>query len=91
VAELVYVLCALTSFASMYLLLRSYRRNRMPLLFWSSLCFVGLAFNNLLLLFDLVIEPEIDFSIARNLSGVIGVSLLLYGVLWTRSTAAEAR
>lgn len=83
-AEVVYVLCAITSAVCALLLYLSYRKSRMPLLFWSTLCFVCLSVNNLLLLADLIIAPNIDFSIPRNLAGVAGVGLLLYGALWSR-------
>ena len=48
-ASVVYALCALTSLACAVLLLRAYRRSWARLLFWSGLCFVGLALNNVLL------------------------------------------
>ncbi len=84
-AVAVYILCALTSVACAVLLISSYRKSGKTLLWWSGLCFVGLAFNNLFLLGDLVFAPEIDFSIPRNLSGALGTSLLLYGLLWKQS------
>lgn len=85
-AEAVYFLCALTSATCTFLLWMSYSKSGLPLLFWSALCFAGLAVNNLLLLTDLVLKPELDFSIPRNLVGVIAISLLLYGVLWSRDS-----
>ncbi len=60
--EFVYVLCMVTSMLCAGLLLRSYRHNRGRLLMWSSLCFVGLAINNVLLLIDLVIVPGVGFT-----------------------------
>jgi len=83
-AEAVYFLCTLLSFGCTYLLHRAYLDTGMPLLFWSAVCFVGFAFNNIFLLADLILEPQIDFAVARNLSALIGVTLLLYGLLWTR-------
>src|SRR5215467_13654060 len=52
-AEVVYILCTATSILCAVLLFRSYRASRTKLLFWSSLCFVGLALNNVLLILDL--------------------------------------
>ena len=52
-AELVYGLCALTSAGCAALLFQGYRRSGTRLLFWSSLCFAGLALNNALLFVDL--------------------------------------
>jgi len=66
----------------MFLLLRNYLKDRKPLLFWSTACFVGLAVNNLLLFLDLVILPDIDLLWARSLSALAAVSVLLYGFIW---------
>ena len=44
-AAIVYILCALTSLTCAVLLLRAYRQNGVRLLFWSGLCFIGLALN----------------------------------------------
>jgi hypothetical protein len=81
-ALLVYLLCALTSLICASLLLRSYLANRTPLLFWSSLCFVGLAMNNILLFIDLVIVPTIDLSFYRSLCALIAVLVLVFGLIW---------
>lgn len=81
-ASLVYLLCALTSLTCASLLLRSYFANRTPLLFWSSLCFVGLAANNTLLFVDLVIVPTIDLSFYRSLCALIAVLVLVFGLIW---------
>lgn len=88
-ANIVYILCALSSCACAVLLLLSYQKTRVSLLFWSGLCFVGLALNNIFMLEDLVLSPEMDFSIPRNLSGAIAVCLLLYGLLWKKTLKAE--
>ncbi|MFO7178437.1 MAG: DUF5985 family protein [Pseudomonadota bacterium] len=81
-AEAVYLLCALTSLACAALLLRSYRRSRMSLILWTSLCFVGFALNNVLLFVDLaLIGPHIDLSVFRNTAALAGVSILLFGMI----------
>jgi hypothetical protein len=64
-AVTVYVLCALTSSACAYLLLRSYLVSRSPLVLWTALCFIGLAGNNLLLFVDKVVAPDTDLSAIR--------------------------
>lgn len=79
---MVYALCALTSLACAGLLLRSYLRNRTPMLFWSSLCFLGLAANNVLLFIDLVLIPTVDLSMYRALSAFLAVTVLLFGFVW---------
>lgn len=83
-ASAVYFGCALTSLVCAILLVRSYRSNRSVLLLWSSICFVGLAVNNILLFVDLVIFPmSMDLSLARALSGLLSVSALLVGLVWS--------
>lgn len=81
-ADAVYLLCAVTSLACAGLLLRGYLRSRVRLLLWSSLCFVGLALNNVLLVLDLVILPESDLSLLRNLPALVGLALLVFGLVW---------
>ncbi len=81
-AETVYVLCALSSIACGVLLLRGFLRTRSRLLFWSGLCFVGLALNNVLLYLDLVMIPAVDLSIVRNLTAVGSLVVLLFGLIW---------
>lgn len=81
-ATIVYVLCALTSLACAALLLRGYRQSGARLLLWSGWCFVGLFLNNVLLLIDVRIIPELDLSLIRLVPALIGVALLLYGLVW---------
>ena len=81
-ANAIYILCALTSGLCAVLLLRGYRETRAPLLFWSGLCFVGLALNNVLLIIDLRFVPELDLSLWRQVPAIAGVGLLLYGLIW---------
>jgi hypothetical protein len=83
-AETVYALCVLTSILCAVLLTRSWARSRAPLLLWSSICFVGLALNNVLLLLDLVFVPAIDLSLARSLSATLAVGVLVVGLAWAR-------
>jgi hypothetical protein len=80
-AEAVYLLCALTSLACAILLYRGYRRSRTPLLFWSSLCFVGLVLNNMLLFVDLVVVPQVDLRMVRASLALTSLSLLIYGLV----------
>ncbi len=77
----VYAVCALTSMLAAGLLARGYLRSRAALLLWSTLCFVGLALNNVILFVDKVVAPDVDFSLARGLSGFVAVALLLYGLI----------
>jgi Family of unknown function (DUF5985) len=81
-AALVYSLCALTALFSAYLLLQAYRRGGYRLLLWSGLCFVGLTLNNLLLVLDKLILPEVDLSIWRTSVALAAMTVLLYGLIW---------
>ena len=81
-ANLVYVLCALTTVACAVLLYRGYRRSHTRLLFWSAVCFVGLAANNLFLIVDLRVVPAIDLSAWRLVPAVVGVGALIFGLIW---------
>jgi len=82
IAAAVYVLCALTSVLCAGLLLLQYRKTRTRLLFWSALCFVGLAANNVLLVVDVVVVPTIDLSVVRVLPALAGVAALVWGFIW---------
>jgi len=77
-----YGLCAVTAFWCAWLLLRSYSQSKSRLLLWSGLCFVGLFLNNLLLVIDQLVFPNIDLSTLRLIPGLIGMMLLIYGLIW---------
>ncbi len=81
-AALVYPACALAALACALLLLRAYRTSGARLLLWSGICFVLLAINNLFVLLDLSILPNIDLSLARNVAALAGVVCLLWGLVW---------
>lgn len=77
----IYTLCTLTSAVCAWLLLRGYSRSRQRLLLWSGLCFSGFVLNNALLMVD-ARTPMLDLSIWRTIPALIGMSLLLYGLVW---------
>lgn len=81
-AEVVYILCALTSVLCAVLLFRGYRATRTSLLFWSSLCFAGLAGNNILLVLDRVVFPGVEMSLWRASMGLFAMIVLLFGLVW---------
>ncbi len=83
-AAAVYVLCALTSTFCAALLLRAYWRERERLLFWSSICFVGLAINNIMLFVDLIVVPQIDLQPVRNGAALLAAGVMLFGLVWDR-------
>lgn len=77
----VYAFCALTALLCAWLLLRSYRASGYRLLLWSGLCFVALTASNGLLVLD-KLTPWIDLSLWRSGAGLIGMSVLLYGLIF---------
>lgn len=81
-AEAVYLLCAVTSLTTAWLLLRFWRRRRTRLLLWSSLCFVGFAVNNALLVIDRLVVPDIDLVLLRTGVALASVMLLVFGLAW---------
>jgi len=81
-AGAVYILCSVTALGCALLLLRSYRRSGLRLLLWSGGCFLCLALNNALVFVDLVLVPDVDLVVWRNLIAAAGMSLLLYGLVW---------
>ena len=81
-AEAVYALCAITSIACAAMLIMAYRSSHSRLLLWSSLCFVALAVNNVLLIVDLLLVPTIDLSMLRTGIAVGGLSILVFGLIW---------
>ena len=81
-AGVIYLLCAATALACAALLWRSYRGNGVRLLFWSSICFLGLTAENVLLYIDLITVPNIDLSLYRHLVGLVALTALIYGLIW---------
>jgi hypothetical protein len=79
---LVYLLCAATSLLCAAMLFRAYRKQRVRLLFWSGLCFLGLMIDNMMLYIDVVMIPEVDLSLWRKMPGLIALAVLLYGLVW---------
>lgn len=81
-ATVIYALCAATSLLCAVLLLRSYARSRYRLLFWAGLCFVGATLNNLLLVADKVIFPDVDLLTLRLVVALLALVFLLYGLIF---------
>jgi len=81
-APTLYSLCFLTSALCGGLLVRSFARNRTRLLLWSAACFVLLAVNNLLVVIDLIVLPNVDLSPLRLAAALAAVATLLFGFVW---------
>jgi hypothetical protein len=81
-APLIYSLCALTSITCFVLLWRSWRQSGHRLLFWSALCFAGLSLNNLLLVLDKIVLPDVSLITWRLVAALSAVLMLLFGLVW---------
>jgi hypothetical protein len=81
-AAIVYLLCFATSTACAWLLVAGWRRSRARLLLWSGLCFLLLAANNLLVVFDLVLLPGVDMRTERLVLALAALAVLLFGCIW---------
>lgn len=64
------------------LLLRAYLGVRKRLLFWSGLCFAGLAVSNALLLIDLNVMSDISLYRWRLAAAATSMLLLVYGLIF---------
>lgn len=80
-AEIVYLLCTLTSLVCAILLFRGYRRSKTRLLMWSAVCFACLCLNNVLLFVDVIVAQNVDLSIWRLVPALAGIAALCYGFI----------
>jgi hypothetical protein len=83
-AQTIYTLCALTSLACAWLLFASYRRTGHRLLFWSGSCFAVMTVNNILLVLDKLVLPDVDLFFARLITALVALALLLYGLIYEK-------
>jgi hypothetical protein len=81
-APIAYGLGVLTSILCAFLLIRSYARQRTPLLLWSCLCFVGLALNNIVLFIDIFVVPDVNLDVWRSAIALLSLILMLVGLIW---------
>lgn len=79
---IVYGLCLLASTACAVLLVRSWLATRTRLLLFSAICFALLAVNNFFVVGDMVIWLDVDLTLARQLSALGALGVLLYGFIW---------
>ncbi|MCR5878545.1 DUF5985 family protein [Phenylobacterium sp. J367] len=78
----VYLLCLATSVVCAWLLFRAYGRSRTKLLLWTAVAFAFLALNNLFLVADKLIFPDVYLTPARQLTSGLALAVLLYGFVW---------
>jgi hypothetical protein len=84
VALTIYSLCTLTSLACAWLLLASHRRTGHRLLFWSGWSFVAMTVNNLFLVLDKVVFPDLYLLPVRLVAALVSMLLLLYGLIYEK-------
>lgn len=78
----IYALCSAAALLCAWFLFRGYGKSGYRLLFWSGLCFAGLTVNNLLVILDKIMLPEMDLIPLRLGVALVSVGLLLYGMIW---------
>jgi hypothetical protein len=86
-ALLVYVLCLVTATACSVVLFAASRRRDAPLLWWSSMCFAGLAANDALVLLDLYVVLDVSLLMARRVVGFLAVLLMLVGLIFHKEAS----
>jgi hypothetical protein len=82
IVNIIYTMCALTAALCATLLLRAYFVGGYRLLFWAGLCFAGLTVNNLLLVMDKLVFPDMDLSVWRTAAALLAMLVLIYGLIW---------
>lgn len=80
--EFTYVLNTVVCIVCTWLLAAGWRRGGSRLLMWSALCFLMLTFNNALIFIDVLVVPDVDLSILRAATALVGFSVLLFGLIW---------
>jgi hypothetical protein len=83
-APAVYVLSLLVGALCAALLLKAHRRAPSPLLLPAAICFAGLALNDLGLIVDLFVLPDVSIVAVRSLPAVIGLGVLVRALVKER-------
>ena len=78
----VFLLSTATSLLCSLLLFRSYMGKGVRILLWSAICFGALAIDNTLLFVDLIVlGPDTSLVIARKLTALFGLGVLICGLV----------
>lgn len=78
----VYILCLLTSALCAILLFRAWRNGNSRLLLWTSISFGFFALNNLALVADLIVFPQVPLWPLRVATQILALGTLLFGFVW---------
>jgi hypothetical protein len=81
-AELIYGLCTILSLAIAVMLWRQQRRMPTRMIYWTALCFSGLALANLVLVLDKLVFPDLDLRVLRHSISLLSIGLLLFGLVY---------
>jgi hypothetical protein len=81
-ASIIYSLCAALSLGIAVMLWRHHARTRSRLLYWSALGFSGLTVNNLVLVADKLLLPDLDLSLLRQATALLSLVVMLFGFTW---------
>ena len=84
VPGLIYGLCMLTALTCAWLLLQAYHKTRYRLLFWCGLFFSVAALNNIFLVVDKLVVPDVDLTVYRYIVALVGLLILLPGLILER-------
>ena len=76
-ASAVYVLSMLVGGACAVLLFKAHRRAPSRLLLPAAICFAGLALNDLGLVIDLFVLPDVSIVAVRSLPAIVGLAVLV--------------
>jgi hypothetical protein len=79
---LIYGLCLVASAGCAALLGRAYLRNRTRLLLWTAVSFCFFALNNLILVADMLVLPDMDLWAWRQLAAGAALVVLIVGFVW---------
>jgi len=52
------------------------------MLFWSGICFAGFTLNNVMLVIDYAVPPQIDLSIPRTIPTLLGLFAMVFAFIW---------
>lgn len=79
---LIYGLCLAASVSCAALLGRAYLRSHTRLLLWTAVSFCFFALNNLALVADMLVVPQVDLWIWRQAAAGAGLGVLIFGFVW---------
>ena len=77
IAAFVYLLSVLVGGSCAVLLLRANRRAPSRLLLSAAICFAGLALNDVGLIVDVFVLPDVNLVAIRSLPAVLGLAVLV--------------